>query len=70
MSFTRITRIAPSTAAAATCSYRCFSTTVRTLKGPIQATKDAAKMADRRAANAAIKGIETGGMSHDPRPED
>jgi len=44
-------------------AYRSFSTTLATQKGPVEATKDVLKKADRTVSNAAVKGIETGGMS-------
>jgi hypothetical protein len=52
--------IAPST------YYRSFSTTVAYQRGPVDAAKDTAKAADRKAADAAIKGIETGGTWANP----
>lgn len=40
-----------------------FSTTVqRGDKGPVETTKEALKKADRVVSNAAVKGIEKGGM--------
>jgi hypothetical protein len=42
-------------------AYRCFSTTLRAQKGPVEATKDTLKKADRSVSDAAVKGIEKGG---------
>ncbi|OXV05538.1 hypothetical protein Egran_06692 [Elaphomyces granulatus] len=44
----------------AVASPRLFSTTVKNQKGPIEATKETLKKADRVVANVAIKGIDTG----------
>lgn len=41
---------------------RLFSTSVYLRKGPVDATKDAAKTVDRTISDAAVKGIEKGGM--------
>lgn len=64
-----LTRIAPParvsarsiTPTLAVASPRLFSTTVKNQKGPIEATKETLKKADRVVANVAIKGIDTGG---------
>ena len=37
-----------------------FSTTSRSLKGPVETVKETAKKVDRTVADAAVKGIETG----------
>jgi hypothetical protein len=68
MSF--LTRTAPFTTARATTivaapssvlAYRSFSTTLAAQRGPVETTKDTIKKVDRTVANAAVKGIETGG---------
>jgi hypothetical protein len=68
MSF--LTRTVPLTTARATgtiiapssvLANRSFSTTRVAQKGPVEATKDTIKKVDRTVANAAVKGIETGG---------
>jgi hypothetical protein len=41
---------------------RLFSTTTRLGKGPVEVGKDALKTVDRTVSDAAVKGIETGGM--------
>ena len=38
-----------------------FSTTAKDQKGPVEATKETLKKADRVVANVAIKGLDTGG---------
>jgi hypothetical protein len=42
---------------------RLFTTSTRLQKGPIELGKDALKKVDRVVSDAAVKGIETGGMS-------
>lgn len=42
---------------------RFLSSTVSYQKGPIETTKETLKKIDRTISNAAVKGIETGGMS-------
>ena len=39
-----------------------LSSTARRDKGPVDTTKDALKKVDRTVSNAAVRGIETGGM--------
>ncbi|EED19444.1 LEA domain protein [Talaromyces stipitatus ATCC 10500] len=61
MSF--LTRVAPTRFAVTSTSfqaYRSFSTTLATQRGPVEATKDVLKKADRTVSDAAVKGIETG----------
>jgi hypothetical protein len=41
---------------------RLFATTARYQKGPVELGKDALKKVDRVVSDAAVKGIETGGM--------
>lgn len=41
---------------------RSISATARRDKGPIDATKETLKKADRKVSDAAVKGIEVGGM--------
>lgn len=41
---------------------RLFSTSPIARKSPVETIKDAAKVVDRTISNAAVKGIETGGM--------
>lgn len=60
MSF--LTRVVPAQSAVAGQAYRSFSTTLITQKGPIEAAKDVLKKADRAVSDAAVKGIETGGV--------
>lgn len=63
MSF--VTRVVPARSimtGASFQAYRSFSTTLVTQKGPVEATKDVLKKADRTVSNAAVKGIETGGI--------
>lgn len=63
MSF--VTRIVPARSlmtGASFQAYRSFSTTLATQRGPVEATKDVLKKADRTVSDAAVKGIETGGM--------
>ena len=74
MSF--ITRVTPLTSRLATASVgrtttpaltvvasRSLSCTTKKEKGPVEATKDTLKKAERSASNAALKGLETGGTS-------
>ena len=49
-------------ATACSASVRPFSASVATRKSVTDAAKDAAKKVDRTVADAAVKGIETGGM--------
>lgn len=44
---------------------RSLSSTAKKEKGPVEATKDTLKKAERGASNAALKGLETGGTSTD-----
>lgn len=62
---TCVTRALSSRAFTATSfqAYRAFSTTLPAQTGPVEATRNVLKKADRTASNAAVKGIETGGMS-------
>jgi hypothetical protein len=48
---------------AAVRNVRLFSTSVALRKGPVEATKDAVKTVDKTVSQAAVKGIEKGGMS-------
>jgi hypothetical protein len=41
---------------------RPFTTSLRLNKGPVEAVKDAAKKVDRTVSDAAVVGIEKGGM--------
>ncbi|OKL63385.1 hypothetical protein UA08_01516 [Talaromyces atroroseus] len=41
-------------------AYRPFSTTLAAQRGPVEATKDVLKKADKTVSGAAVKGIETG----------
>jgi hypothetical protein len=41
---------------------RLFTTSTRLQKGPVELGKDALKKVDRVVSDAAVKGIETGGM--------
>lgn len=43
-------------------SLRSISTTARLEKGPVDATKDTLKAADRVVSDAAVKGIDLGSM--------
>jgi hypothetical protein len=52
-------RATPSVAAA---GQRFVSSTAKREKGPVDATKSTLKKADRVVSDAAVKGIETGGM--------
>jgi len=57
-----ISRTIPSKAinAASFQAYRSFSTTLVAQRGPVEATKDVLKKADRTVSDAAVKGIDTG----------
>ena len=43
---------------------RSISSTARRQSGPVDATKETLKKADRVVSDAAVKGIEKGGMFH------
>ena len=57
---TRLSTITPT-------SSRLLSTTAIRSSGPIDATKSTLKKADRKVADAAVKGIETGGTHYSQR---
>lgn len=48
------------TAAPSSVALRSISSTVRLEKGPVDATKDTLKAADRVVSDAAVKGIDLG----------
>jgi hypothetical protein len=48
--------------APASVTLRSISTTARLEKGPVDATKDTLKAADRVVSDAAVKGIDLGSM--------
>jgi hypothetical protein len=50
------------TAAPASVTLRSITTTARLEKGPVDATKDTLKAADRVVSDAAVKGIDLGRM--------
>jgi hypothetical protein len=56
----RVAMPAPSSGFLAT---RTISSTAMMSKGPIEATKDTLKKADRTVSDAAVKGLNKGGMS-------
>lgn len=50
------------TAPSSVLAYRYFSTTQAAQRGPVEAAKDTLKKVDRTVSDAAVKGIETGGV--------
>jgi len=67
--FTTTARTVPSLSAArvtpsfTVAGQRFVSSTAKRESGPVDATKNTLKKADRVVSDAAVKGIETGGMS-------
>lgn len=60
--FVPVVRSRMITTAPASVTLRSLSTTARLEKGPVDATKDTLKAADRVVSDAAVKGIDLGSM--------
>ena len=60
--FVPVIRSRVAAAAPTSVTLRSISTTARLEKGPVDATKDTLKAADRVVSDAAVKGIELGSM--------